>query len=56
MNEKYEILKKLGEGGFGTTYMAINKENDEIVAIKVIKIRDYRDYKDAEKEIVQTDR
>lgn len=51
MNEKYEKLKKLGEGGFGTTYKAINKQTDEIVAIKVIKIRNYQYFKDAEKEI-----
>ena len=36
INEKYEILQKLGEGADSTVYKVINKENNEIYAIKVI--------------------
>jgi serine/threonine protein kinase len=31
----YEIVDKLGSGGFGNVYKAVNLETDQIVAIKV---------------------
>ena len=37
-NKYYEIIKKIGEGGFGTVYSAKSKETGEFRAIKVIDI------------------
>lgn len=37
--KKYNIIKKLGSGAFGTVYKAIDKNNNNIVAIKVEKER-----------------
>jgi serine/threonine protein kinase len=34
---KYEIVKKLGEGAFGVVTKCVNTETNEIVAIKRIK-------------------
>ena len=38
---KYEILKILGEGGFGITYLAIQKSLNRQVAIKEFFMKDY---------------
>ena len=35
--DKYKILTKLGEGAFGTVIKAVNKETEELVAIKKLK-------------------
>jgi serine/threonine protein kinase len=37
--EKYEILKKLGVGGFGSVYLATRKKDGEKVAIKIIQAK-----------------
>ena len=34
---KYEIIKDIGGGTFGTVYVGINKETNEKVAIKKLK-------------------
>lgn len=34
---EYEVIKPLGEGGFGTVSLGVNKITGEQVAIKVIK-------------------
>jgi len=38
LNHNYQILGEIGEGGFGKVYRAIDKENDNIIAIKEILI------------------
>ena len=35
IGNKYEIIEKIGSGGFGTVYKGINKRTEEFVAIKV---------------------
>ena len=46
INEKYVILQELGDGAFSNVYKVINKETNEIYAIKVIN-----HYKKNEREI-----
>ncbi|TIA89113.1 hypothetical protein E3P99_02215 [Wallemia hederae] len=36
--DKYELKERLGVGSFGVVYRAINRVNDEIVAIKIIDL------------------
>lgn len=33
-NSRYRYLKKLGQGGFGITYLALDQENGQKVVIK----------------------
>ena len=38
IDDKFKIIKKIGEGSFGNVYKAENIKNKELVAIKVEKI------------------
>ena len=38
VKNRYDIVKKLGEGGFGVVYLAKKKKSNKYVAIKLIKI------------------
>ena len=38
-NSKYQIIKKLGEGGFGSAFKVLNKVNDYIYVIKQISLK-----------------
>jgi len=37
INNRYELVEKLGEGGMGTVYRAIDRVNQETVALKQVK-------------------
>lgn len=38
INNRYELVEKLGEGGMGTVYRALDRLNEETVALKQVKI------------------
>ena len=35
--ERYRVLKKIGDGTFGTVHKAVNRSTGEVVAIKLLK-------------------
>jgi protein kinase len=39
--DRYQILETVGDGTFGTVFKAINKDTNEIVAIKKMKKKFY---------------
>ncbi len=45
LNDRYEVLNILGQGGIATTYAAKDLENNETVAIKVMSLRRAQDWK-----------
>ena len=53
-NTKYEVIKKLGEGGYGIVFQVKRKSDKELYVIKEIKIKDeMKDkIKDIEKEAI----
>ena len=38
-NSKYQIINKLGEGGFGSAFKVLNKRNDDIYVLKRISLK-----------------
>ncbi|WP_225894189.1 serine/threonine protein kinase [Atlanticothrix silvestris] len=48
INHKYRILRKLGEGGIGITYAAVDLESGKQVALKVLSLRRMSDWKKME--------
>ncbi|AFW94325.1 serine/threonine protein kinase [Anabaena sp. 90] len=48
INQRYRILRILGQGGVGITYAAIDLENSEEVALKVLSLRRMSDWKKIE--------
>lgn len=51
INDKYEIISKVGDGRFSTCWEALNKENNEIVVIKIQKKIDEKHTEQMKKEI-----
>ena len=47
LSSQYEILSKLGSGGFGKVYLARRKRDNKRVAVKKIKKRQIREYVNA---------
>jgi eukaryotic-like serine/threonine-protein kinase len=45
LNDRYQIIEILGQGGIATTYAAKDLETDETVAIKVMSLRRAQDWK-----------
>jgi len=39
--DKYQLLRGLGDGTFGTVSLALNKDTGELVAIKKLKNKFY---------------
>lgn len=46
--QRYRILDTLGQGGVGTTYAALDLQNDERVALKALSLRRMSDWKKME--------
>lgn len=38
---KYKILEKLGQGGFGSVYKAVERKSGNMLAVKIIELDDY---------------
>ena len=39
--DQYQVIEKLGEGGFGSVFKVIHKETNNIYAMKTIQVEDY---------------
>ena len=48
INNRYTILHKLGQGGSGITYAAIDQETKQQVALKVLSLTGLDDWKKIE--------
>ena len=45
IDHRYQIVTPLGQGGMGTTYAAVDRENHQRVALKAVSLRQVRDWK-----------
>lgn len=45
INNCYQIVTLLGQGGMGSTYSAIDLNNNQRVALKVVSLREAQDWK-----------
>ncbi len=45
LNQRYEIKRILGQGGFATTYLAVDTQTDQQCAIKCLSFRKVEDWK-----------
>lgn len=43
--ERYQIVTLLGQGGMGSTYSAVDLNNNHIVALKVVSLKESQDWK-----------
>ena len=48
INVRYSILNKLGQGGSGITYVAIDQKTNQKVAIKILSLTGLDDWKKIE--------
>ena len=48
INDRYQLISILGQGGMGRTYEAIDLENQQHVAVKIISLRQVDDWKKVE--------
>ena len=48
LNERYEIKETLGQGGFATTYLAVDTETQQQCAIKCLSFRKIEEWKTLE--------
>ncbi|MEM9544222.1 MAG: serine/threonine-protein kinase [Cyanobacteria bacterium P01_E01_bin.42] len=45
IDDRYQIVTPLGQGGMGTTYAAVDRNTHQRVAIKAVSLRQVRDWK-----------
>lgn len=45
IDDRYQIVTPLGQGGMGTTYAAVDRDTHQRVAIKAVSLRQVRDWK-----------
>ncbi len=45
VNDRYELMSELGSGGFGTTWLALDRQQDARVAVKQLRLWERRDWK-----------
>lgn len=48
VNQRYQIIDILGEGGIGITYQALNLETQQKVALKVVSLKQHKNWKTIE--------
>ncbi|CAG2172049.1 unnamed protein product, partial [Oppiella nova] len=51
--DEFEIIDKIGNGSFGDVFKAINKTNNNVIAIKRFKFQDYYSEKEIQKILIE---
>lgn len=49
--DQYQVIEKLGQGGFGSVYKIKHKETQELYAMKTIQVDGYLDRADQIEEL-----